>query len=792
MAAIQLLVNMNIRTIIHTFSNSIARQKCAGILLLLFCVAFLSGCNDSTKEFSSRIEENYGKMNVELIFIRNGAILESVLIPLSELNTEVSFNGALWVFDQQIQPIEGREQSFKVILTATVKQGNSENTCLGLQLDVDDWDGENYVLMPGAAYNGNRYRSIIKVKGISTDMALERNPGDGLLMSNVPRLNYGSGESLLQLLSGDMATPAIGYHSKNTGRGIFLLTDQGTEKGDYSFKVWENETREHAEVTIRIPGFRQDTVFKGGGQPFMPTPDNGVNLKQGDKLVLECNIYMFDSPDIQSLFDYFAEIRKDVGDYNIPHEIPYSAAWEIMEEKYNRQNWVEPHGYYSVGMRESMYQDWQTGWVGGMNTIYPLLVLGADSTFNRAIQTFDFLFDTVSPSGLFYEVFYDGEWRLTDKSSFLRRNSDAFYFTMKSFDWLALHNFSIPENWLAAVRNCANRYVMLWEENNEFGQMVDFNTGRITASGTSSNGIAPAALALCSEWFDDPKYLNVAQLSAESYYQNYVSKGITNGGPGDIYQGMDSESAFGLLESFVVLFEVTGEAKWLQYAEETAKQCATWVTSYNFRFPEGSTFARLDMHTTGTVIANIQNKHASPGICTLSGSSLLKLYRYTGNKFYLELIADISKTIPQYMSRADRPIPDPRPNVPWPVMPPGWINERVNLSDWEERGTAGDIKRGEIFGGSTWSEAAFMNTYAEIPGIYVLSDTKEITILDNVLAEFENENIVRITNPTNFNTSVNVMIESSLDQTQILDKDYMMNFRIVALVPGESKLLEIE
>ena len=51
------------------------------------------------------------------------------------------------------------------------------------------------------------------------------------------------------------------------------------------------------------------------------------------------------------------------------------------------------------------------------------------------------------------------------------------------------------------------------------------------------------------------------------------------------------------------------------------------------------------MKTVGCVFANLQNKHAAPGICTLSGMALWKLYRWTGNDAYLELLRDIVASI---------------------------------------------------------------------------------------------------------------------------------------------------
>ena len=83
---------------------------------------------------------------------------------------------------------------------------------------------------------------------------------------------------------------------------------------------------------------------------------------------------------------------------------------------------------------------------------------------------------------------------------------------------------------------------------------------------------------------------------------------------------------------------LTGEDHWLVKARHIAHQCTSWCVSYNFEFPASSPFGRLGFHTAGAVYPNVQNKHAAPGICVLSGDSLLRLFRATGERFYLELL----------------------------------------------------------------------------------------------------------------------------------------------------------
>ena len=141
---------------------------------------------------------------------------------------------------------------------------------------------------------------------------------------------------------------------------------------------------------------------------------------------------------------------------------------------------------------------------------------------------------------------------------------------------------------------------------------------------------------------------------------------------------------------------------------ETARQFSTWVVGYDFKFPPRSTFGKAGIRTTGSVYANTQNKHSAPGLCTFSGLGLLKLFRATGDRFHLDLLRDIALGLPQYLPHPLKPLGDAKP---------GWMCERVNLTDWE-----GPERIGETLKMTTWAETSLMLTTIEIPGLYVQPD----------------------------------------------------------------------
>ncbi len=134
----------------------------------------------------------------------------------------------------------------------------------------------------------------------------------------------------------------------------------------------------------------------------------------------------------------------------------------------------------------------------------------------------------------------------------------------------------------------------------------------------------------------------------KAYYDKVSKNGYTNGAPCDALQCADSESAIALLEALITLWEVTKQADWLEKAKYLPHHCASWTMNYNYCFPVGSEFHKLDIATQGSVFANAQNKHSAPGHCTFSGVGLLKLYRATGDRRYAELLQATTKGLPQF------------------------------------------------------------------------------------------------------------------------------------------------
>jgi hypothetical protein len=444
-----------------------------------------------------------------------------------------------------------------------------------------------------------------------------------------------------------------------------------------------------------------------------------------------------------------------------------------------------------LGSSTTWFANWSLGWLGGGLNTMAFMLQGDDESRQRSLKNLDAVFaKTQTPSGLFYSIGKGNEyggfglWDLyAHNQTLIRVQGDWLYMAQRQFELMESKGEKVPSTWLSGLQKEADAMVRLWDKYGQFGQWLDVETGDICVGGSTSGAIVCGGLALASQTFHNPDYLAVAEKAAEKYYRDFVLKGYTTGGPGEILSAPDSESAFALFESFMTLYEVTKNKKWLTFSSDLLPICAGWTVSYDYVFPENSAMGKIDARSCGSVWANVANKHSAPGICTWSGDCLLKYFRATGDKRAIELLTDIAHGLPQYISRADHPIGD---------MTPGGICERVNLSDWEGRQNVG----GNIFGTCSWVEAAALLTVTQLPGVYIQADKGFFAVFDNIHADLLETNKkgmrLRLSNPTPFPANVKVFSETGKQAKQTLFHIYQGNVSEVHLAPDESKEVWID
>lgn len=670
----------------------------------------------------------------------------------------VAFAGAEWQVKLIEEPVA---ESRRVTVSAEVTAGKAEQASAGLSFAFPVWSTDVFLLLPGAIYAGNRFESR-KLTYSPRQPESECGPDAPALIADVPHLRTDVGPSRLQLLAGALSTPCVAMFDPRSGTGWILLAPANAGPDEIGFDFVESDDRQSARLTVTAPGVRERRY------QFMNTdaesPDRGRDFLPGEGVSLSVRIDSFPCASIQDLFDRFFAVRKALfPPREASAELPQSAAFDLIEAHYNRDFWCERDGLYHTSMTHGGSNNpYQTGWCGGIIAEYALLAGGAAGlTRRRCIAHMDrALGEGITPGGLFFARCSEGVWQsdgLSDPAhpwrkdfTLVRRQGDALLYALRAIDALEASGEKVPQSWLDGTRRAADALARAWKENGQFGQWLDQFTGRVAVGKSASGALIPAALCAAERRFGGGRFLAAAREIAEFYYQRFTRNGISTGGPGDALQCPDSESSYALAESFVEMHETTTDPLWLARAGEAARQFASWVVSYDYRFPLGSEFGKLGIKTTGAVFANAQNGHASPGICTHSGVGLLKLFRATGDARYLDLLRDITLFLPQCLSREERPIYDKDGQM----LPSGWINERCNTNDWDDN-------VGGVFYGPCWCEVSALLIRAQIPGIYAQPDTGLIVVMDHLDASWTEDGELKISNPTAWPAKVTVLVETS-------------------------------
>jgi hypothetical protein len=746
---------------------------------------FLTGiCNLSTA-YAKPAKTDAGEIKPFVRYYSNAEQTDELSFQSDDGIYRTDRNGAEWELSVISMPVEGQPDAKDYQLTWKLTNGETQDVAVGVDFVFHNRTGREFVFVPAIVYDGNRF-DVKKMNYPpywydSSEWRLDM----PVTTTGLPALNEDSNHKI-EINTGNAATPLMAFHSPEKKQGWIALTTQGSRLGNHGLRIEESTDRAETTFSITAPDIREFTASNND--------TSFCKWAAGDTLAIRFRLYSFKAKARKDLLKRFSEVRKELNPGERKEVLPFSEAAKLLNNLYLHDRWDERINMFCLskpGSNSRWNFIWQLGWVGGGQCTLPLMMQGTEELRQDAIKNIDAIFSkTQAPSGFFNAYGNGTEFAsfgfgsaFKNNETFVRSQGDWLYMAQRQFYELESKGEKTPSHWKTGLQKQADAFVRLWDKYGQFGQFVDVVTGDICVGSSTAGAIVCGGLALASQTFGQSRYLKVAKAAAEKYYKEYVLKGYTTGGPGEILSAPDSESAFGLFESFMTLYEVTGNGKWIRYASDLLPVCASWTVSYDYRFPDTSVMGALDARSCGSVWASVSNKHSAPGICTWSGDCLLKYYRASNDRRAIELLEDIAHGLPQYISRADRPVGN---------MPPGGICERVNLSDWEGKRGIGN----SIFGSCSWCETAALLTVAQLPGIYAQPDKGFFAVFDNIKVEAieagNNRLILRLTNPSPFAAEVKVFSETSKQARQTLFLLNPANIQPVHLEPNESKELNIE
>ena len=444
--------------------------------------------------------------------------------------------------------------------------------------------------------------------------------------------------------------------------------------------------------------------------------------------------------------------------------IAMSTAFAVHEARANAR-WHEATGLFAIGDASTPYTTWQNGWCGGLGSTWPLLVGGSAASRERALRTIAFRAGRgtgavgVLPRRLRRQALVrrrlphgaplaghaergHRRWHL------VRRTADTLFYLLEQIAWRERtgagqrRRRSPPAStprWTKAARRAADALSGLWERHRQFGQVVDVETGELIVGGSAAAGLVPAALVRAADQFKEPRYRDVAVDAGRAFFDRFVSDGLTCGGPGDALQCPDSESAAALVESFMSLYEATGDRTWVERARTAAHLLSTWVLS-----SDGDPCAAGGPRLTGAVIADAQNRAPGPGLVLLGGDALLRLGRATGDRALLELLRDIVRHVAVRTAQLSKPA---CADAPAP--------------------SAAAARRAQVVPADGVLDAIALLTATRVPGVYVQVDKAFVFAFDavdvRVKERMPGRLVLSLRNPTDADARVRIVAETAAE-----------------------------
>ena len=759
-------------------------------------LSWLPKSENQTISFSHAVDQFLKALNGKIRVLEceyDGAKLKNaVLIENDKINEFKSD----WSCDLRPSNVPGSKDAMDLVFTFILKKENLKSSGTAVAFDFTNWSSENYILAPAAVYNANRYR-ILPVQYPPYIYESKDKPLDmPVTITNVLHLNKDESPGKIEMLTASCSTPLLSFYSPKEKRGWIMLTTQTTSLGNSGLIIQEDLSRRRVTFVLSAPGIREYRYVMTG---FTKSTDQPADFNINDKVELKMRIYNFSATDLHTFYDKVFTIRKDLSGPTVYRNVaPFSAINEIILDHHDKTKFYEDSKYAYICSEpkgDQPYWHLQAGWGGVPAFSFPQVIQPTPERLRRITKSFDVLKIMQGKTGLTHGIFMKGQFfgdnfREKEKNrniAMVRRNGEMLFFGIQSLELLKMQGKAsvIKPDWEEMFRKQADGIVQIWKDYRQFGQFIDVETGEMDINGSTAGAVCITGLVLASVYFDNPEYLKIAEQAGRYYYKRDLMNGYAGGGPAEILQGQDSEAAYDITEAYTTLFEKTRNPEWLKYARNAAALFSTWTVSYDYKFPKGSVMHRIDARSTGAVWASIQNAHGAPGMYILSGNFLLRLYRATGDKRYMELLKDIAHNVVQYTTTEKNPV------VPKAV--PGSVSERVNLSDWEgANNIGGSIPDGDS--NMAWGIVTSL-TITQNPGIYLRFDTGDLFVFDNVEAAItkrDTENItLRITNPTPYDGKISLFSEDSRMAGVVMNRYDFMKWPKMVVKSGETKYVTV-
>ncbi len=221
-----------------------------------------------------------------------------------------------------------------------------------------------------------------------------------------------------------------------------------------------------------------------------------------------------------------------------------------------------------------------------------------------------------------------------------------------------------------------------------FGKVWDI-TGECTETGGTIGAFLILPMCKIYELTSEEKYLVTAKKAME-YYCGDLDKFVCTAGALDTCC-VDKETSAPLLFSAIMLYEITGEEKYMEYAKKAAYYFTSWMYHYTPFYETDRDIAKMGIDITGYTAVSVQHHHVD-SYAGLVVPYLKKLAAYSGDVRW-------NKRAEMMLGAVMQNISDGEDKIHGRIRPRGAQNEAVFQCRWwhgERVSYSADSARGNI------------------------------------------------------------------------------------------------
>lgn len=249
------------------------------------------------------------------------------------------------------------------------------------------------------------------------------------------------------------------------------------------------------------------------------------------------------------------------------------------------------------------------------------------------------LVDMKNPTCTGYNLKTGGPSMTNPPIWYVREATDDMRMLMEAYRREKANGIEHPE-WIQWCKDFADWVIKLQREDGSFPRSFLINTSEIVEkSGTTSYNVVPLFVML-SQDLKDSKYFDSALRAADYVWESYGKRGVFIGGAIDNPNITDKEAGLLSMEAFLFLYEETKDSRWLQRAQVAGDFAISWTWAWNVPMPvdvnNDTLMWKREISTVGVQGITAAVAGHVDQFLDMSVAAYAKLYRFTGDKQYLE------------------------------------------------------------------------------------------------------------------------------------------------------------